>query len=166
MPLLNQLDTSLYRGNPVAGPNQDPGMQPPQLPPALLLKLQQMMSGVGAGSFASAIAPSISIPPVPPAAQAGRALMPPFPPTTMPQMNPDLAPNQGQQGYALQKASQPSPQSAFPTIPNDMSGMGMGATAPQVMPGMPKQQGAFGDLPGIKNQLFEQYLKLYPDGVS
>lgn len=77
------------------------------------------------------------------------------------------------------------PQSGMPQIPNNTQGMGLGANAPQMMGGMSNPAAAFAQqvntpgmaalgMPGaqspqdpnkdLKNQMFNAYLNLYPEG--
>jgi hypothetical protein len=141
------LDSNYMAGSPPPGYDQGMGMgmQVPQLPPSLaqqLMQRAQMRRNPQTNPLMAATA--MSVPPM--------DMMPPFQPTELPKpkefWESQFAPNPSMVQSSMQDALPKDsgiglpgqlPQAGGLQIPNNTAGMGLGATAPQMMGGMPPQ---------------------------
>jgi hypothetical protein len=180
------------------GPGMGAGQGVPQLPPTLAAQLMQrsQMRGSPQGNPLMA---ALSQP-----RPQGMDMMPPFQPSSMPKpkefWEQQFQPTEGMRSNSMMGAM-PSeagvgmpgqlPQPGGPQIPDNMQGMGLGATAPQMMGGggfnpsayasslqagggvNPNVQGMAGAPGGeqtedpmskLRSQMFGAYLNLYPEG--
>ncbi len=164
----------------------------PQLPPSLAAQLMQRAQMRSSPQGNPLLGATMAQPP------QTSAMMTPFQPSELPKpkefWEQQSMPTEGMRSNSMM-GNMPReagigmpgqlPQMGTPQIPDNMQGMGLGATAPQMMGGMPnaaqdfsKQINAPGmaslGMPGgqqqedpmgkLKNQMFGAYLNLYPEG--